>query len=343
MPKFDPCLCIVFNHPFPQNIPILERVYRPRFPKLKFLIPFYVENGNDDVITVYRGSFHHQGYATDAAHKLADVECSHFIFLQDDVLLNPSLNAENLDAVLEISPEGGFINNLSTLNCDIGGWHWLPGIVWKFYYPRNMLSGSGVDSLDTILRYLPPADVARKRMEKHGVGMPTVTRDLYSLEDGSLVRDIPYFATQDPYLIRTMNKVVVESLFATAPDKNLVVFPYPLALTAWGADFFVVPKSRFPIYQHYAGILAAACTFAEVAVGTALVLAVDEISTAKDKILGFDWVWGQDRSTPATASMLATRFSDPRMIAVHPIKWSQLTQDRQALREVLPDVDMSGL
>jgi hypothetical protein len=331
---YDPCLCIVFNHPFPENIPLLERIYRKRFKKLKFIIPFYRDVDNDDVITVYRGSYHHQGFATDAWHKLKGISCSHFIFLQDDVFLNPLLHSDNVLEHLGVGAKDGFINQIGSLRFDAGSWHWILGIVWKYFYPRNMLSGSGVDSLETLFRYFPPIEEANRIMEHYGVGKPAVWCNQDSLREGSIVLDIPYFATRDRTLVRGLNRIIVASLFDTAAEKRLIEFPYPLALSAWGADFFVVPKDNFDTYQHYCGILAAACIFAEVSVPTALILACDNVVTAANRPGAFEWIWTPDRND--LGGQLIERLSDPNLIAVHPVKLSLMRHDRSIIDRLFP-------
>jgi len=49
-PLFDPCLCIVFNHPFPKNIPLPEKLYRTRFQKIEYIMPFYRDPTISDLI-----------------------------------------------------------------------------------------------------------------------------------------------------------------------------------------------------------------------------------------------------------------------------------------------------
>jgi hypothetical protein len=319
MTDFDLCLCIMFNHPYPGNIETLERLYRGRFPRLKFLIPFY-RSDNPDVITVYRGSYTHQGYVTDAWPRLANEGASHFIFLQDDVLLNPAYNAENLAEVLCLDENAAFIPQLRPLSFEMSEWHWLPGILWRMFYPRNLLSGSGCDSFETVARYLPPVGEAQAKMDRLSIKAPKVTRGAGPL--GPPVRDIPHFGTLDPHLVQAMNNLVVDSLFATAERPDQLQLPYPLALTVWAADFYVIPRDAMDLFQHYCGVLAAALMFAEVAVGTAMVLAVDHVVTAIDASLEFDWVWSEDRDHQA--ERLLAQFENPRMAAVHPVKISQL-------------------
>lgn len=332
----DICLCIVFNHPYPENIDLLDKIYGERFPTIRYLVPFYRDESNPNVIPVYRGSYVHQGFANDAAWKLRQIDCSHFVFLQDDVLLNPNLNANNLLEKLGVGPEDSFINQISNMEFDVGSWHWILGILWKFFYPRNQLSGTGVDSVDTIIKYLPPVDYALEKLGRYGVQLPKIYLTENSLQADSVISGIPYFSTQDKDLIFQMNKVVVDSLYSTAPSGNCIEIPYPFAVSAWGADFFVVPKSCFEEYQHYSGVLAAAGTFAEISVATALALASPNVVTAKDKDLLFEWVWSPDREHQSEA--LSQKLQDEAMVAVHPVKLSLFRKDTESFARVFPDL-----
>jgi hypothetical protein len=316
-----PCLCIVFNHPYPQNVPVLERLYRSRFSTIRYLIPFQHDSSNPDVIATYRGSYQHQGFITDALPALSKVECSHFIFVQDDVLLNPSINEQTILSELGCVEAGdGFVGGMGPLDVDIGSWHWILGILWKLYYPRNQLSGTGVDSLESWLSYLPSVDQALKKASKYGIGLSRVSRAPNSLNDQSVVIDMPYFATHKPEYVRLMNRLVVDSLFDTAPEE-VITLPYPFVMTAWGADLFALPKSRLVEYAHYAGVMAAAGLFAEIAVGTALMLVCDTVNTAQSCNLKLEWLWSSDREDHAMD--LIALFKSGYW-AVHPVKVSKV-------------------
>lgn len=328
------CLCIVFNHAFPANIEVLERIYRHRFAAIRYIMPFHRDRDNADLITVYRGSYQHEGFVTDAYGELKDVDCTHFIFMQDDVLLNPAYDERNLAERLKLGPGSGFITQVGPLTRDIASWHWLPGILWRLFYPRNLLSGSGVDSLQEILRHLPSVDQARKVMSAYGISDPVITGSANSLKDPSSVfHNIPHFGTTDSHLVEPLNELVVNSLFSTAPSDGEITIPYPFALTAWGADFFVVPKTSLHSYQHYCGVMAGASIFAEIAVGTALLLTVERVETANSVGGKFEWDWSESRADNGLA--LLEHLQDPDMIAVHPVKLSALAKDTSAIERII--------
>lgn len=342
---FEPCLCFLFNHPFPQIIPILESLYRPRFPKLKFLMPFVRTPECHDVINVYRGSYCHQGYITDALHDLISVECSHYIFLQDDVMLNPRVTTSNLAQKLGLDRSTGFIGALHPINNDVGSWHWWPGILWKLLYPRNLVSGTGVDSLSTILQALPPVDVAKRAFAEYGIDhLPVVFKSVDSLLSKYVIGLQGYFGARHSQRFNLdLNKKIISGLFdnrKVASDE--IEIPYPFAKTAWNADFYVVPKDALLDFAHYAGIFASIGLFAEIAVGSAMILAIKKIRQCKDTGVLLDWKWKDQRVLNSDGTRLLKAFENEQLIATHPVKLGVLSKDQGFMDCLLRETSMSG-
>ena len=63
------CVCVLFNHPFTANIPLLRSLYAGRFSHVRFLMPLE-RTAEADVLTVYRGSYAHHAYAGDQVEAL---------------------------------------------------------------------------------------------------------------------------------------------------------------------------------------------------------------------------------------------------------------------------------
>jgi hypothetical protein len=335
---FDPCLCFLFNHPFPQVIPHLEALYRPRFSKIKFLMPFVRLPECPDVINVYRGSFCHQGYVTDALHDLVSVECSHYIFMQDDVMLNPRLTAPDLASKLGLEQSTGFVGRLLPINADVGSWQWLPGILWKLLYPRNPASGTGVESLSAITQALPPIDVARRAFAEYGIrDLPVLFRSADVTPSKLAIGRRGYFgARQSPEFNLDFSEKITAGLFDSgkvAGDK--IELPYPLARTNQSADFYVVPKDALLDFAHYAGILAAIGLFAEIAVGSAMVLSIKKIKQCKDTGTLLDWRANEERGFYSDVTRLLKAFENERLIATHPVKLGALSKDQHFMKCLL--------
>ncbi|HTD94780.1 MAG TPA: hypothetical protein VK644_13240, partial [Chitinophagaceae bacterium] len=89
------CLVIVFNHRYDKNIPVLERMYSGRFRHIYFLVPFY-DGAHPNVIPVYESSNFFQSYFAQGFHRFFREEFTHYIFLGDDCVLNPSITESNV-------------------------------------------------------------------------------------------------------------------------------------------------------------------------------------------------------------------------------------------------------
>lgn len=88
------CLVIIFNHRYDKNISKLRRIYGERFSDIKFLMPFY--DGDDaDVIPVYESSYQFQGFLVQAYEKLKNISCTHYLFIADDLIINPKFTENN--------------------------------------------------------------------------------------------------------------------------------------------------------------------------------------------------------------------------------------------------------
>ena len=168
------CLCVLMNHPFPANIPLLRRLYQGRFSHLRFLIPFE-RLPDEDVITVYRGSYTHAAYLTDARKELSAIDCDYFIIVHDDVLLNPQLSEASFDEIFRLGPDDGFIPRINPVQTSMHEWSWLAGFIAKLLYPKSILFGGGVE-IPTLRKYLPDPTLLEERMAAHGQGSTTFMR-----------------------------------------------------------------------------------------------------------------------------------------------------------------------
>lgn len=325
------CLCIVFNHPFTENIPVLREVYRGRFRHVRFLVP--LERSDDpDVLTVYRGSFSHNAYCVDVLPSLREIDCSHYFFLHDDVLLNPGVSERNLLQVLGVKgPAEGYLPLVRAPERDVGMWgHWA-GPLWRLLLPRNFLSGTGVDSLSTVLAQLPSREEAARRMSRFGApDVTTVRLSPESLSHEGGLKNFAYFGHRDPDKNERFLRAYLEMLFDTETGEGALTIPYPFVYTGPSSDICLVPKSRLEAYAHISGVLAAAGLFVEVACPTALALACETVRCDLDAPLNFTWSvrWVGFGDT------LAAMEADPSLFAAHPLKLSTVP-DKPAMLDRL--------
>lgn len=307
------CLTIIFNHPFPANIPKLRELYADRFTFVRFIQPL-LRSDDDDVWTVYRGSYSHGAYVTDCLERLLELDAERYIFLQDDVLLSPALTEANLDQVFELSQDVAFIGNLMHSGTeDIGEWGFWPGTIWRLLNPRNLLSGTGVESWDEIKKLLPSSRDASEKLRALGVTPKRFVRTSASLSFPMVTA--PLFAGCDAPKTRDFYENTLRNL---APDGALTL-DYPLVSAGPSADFYILPRGSITSFAHICGTLCAAGAFVEVAIGTAMVLSANNVRRAAD--LGLSLVWS---STPLTVDDALTQMADDHsVVAAHPIKLSR--------------------
>jgi hypothetical protein len=75
---------------------MLKQMYEERFEKIYFLVPFY-DGKRTDVISVFESSYQFQGYVSQAMHHIEKGDITHFLFIGDDLILNPNINQNNIE------------------------------------------------------------------------------------------------------------------------------------------------------------------------------------------------------------------------------------------------------
>jgi hypothetical protein len=312
----DVCLCVVFNHAFPKNISNLRRIYSDRFSNIKFIIPFF-RSDEPDIITVYRGSYTHAAFITDAHGELLNVNCSHYIVVQDDVLLAPRLNEKNILDIFKLGKTSGFIGEFLQEAADIASWGFWPGSLWRSQFPKNLLSGTGVESWENIKNSLPSYTDAKQKLAKFGIGPITLVRS--ELTNQPLFHNNP-FGTG--ILHSEISRFYSDVLRFLAPNGSITL-DYPFVTAGPYSDFYIVPKSSLREFSHISGVLSAAGIFTEITIPTALALSVDDLVFKKDAEIELDWV-EEARNPEVVLDMFA---SNPRLMAMHPVKLSLQSND----------------
>ena len=303
MPDTDPGttrLITVFNHRFDQNIPVLKAMYSDRFPGLLHLVPFF-EGEADDVAAVFGSSHHFQGYVAQAAGRIATAEHGHYLFVGDDVALNPSLDHRNLAAELGLGPRAAFIKELHPLSEMSYQWQHL------FRGVRPFELDVGVDHASQ----LPAPDEAWRRASRHGYTRRHLGWRNFRGFDGRV----------HPFALTTV--IALAHLLRAGGRKRL---PYPLYMAY--SDVFVVPAPAFAEFARICGVLAAMGVWVEVAIPTALALTCPEIVTERDTRWRGLELWGQEAVTGleerhhSRLEELLGSFGDDQLY-VHPVKLSR--------------------
>ena len=114
------CLVVIYNHRHSANVEKLENLYRGRFSHVWHLMPFH-EGGGENVIPVYEGAHCFQGHLAQGYDRYFAAGHRHYIFVADDVLLNPVISEENYMEYFGLDDEKSFLRELQPL-CEKDSW-----------------------------------------------------------------------------------------------------------------------------------------------------------------------------------------------------------------------------
>lgn len=261
--KDNICLITIFNHRYDKNIDKLEKLYKGKFNEIYHLVPFY--NGTrKNVIPVFEsGSYFSNHIAQGKANYIND-KYSHYVFIADDLLLNPSINSDNLLTELNISSNTAYIKNLASLASIYYLWIYLTRSLTCF-------ENTGIN----FIAELPSKEEATKRFEHFGLSLGNLSlRNMLHWTGRIKLSDLKLFSN------------VFTELFGLLKNKPL---PYPLA--AAYSDFIIIPKESIKEFSRLCGVFGALNLFAEVAIPTAMILSCDNIVT--ELLVGENWVNGK--------------------------------------------------
>lgn len=300
--------CVLFNHPYAKNIPIIQEAMKSRFDEVYFVVP-NMQLDAANVIVSYRGSYSFQGLIVDACETLLRSQGDYFFFIQDDVVLNPKFTGADLIKRLKIDEGGAFLPGTRTLGGPYN-WHYaLLSHIWKLFYPTNIFSGSGVENW---LSLLPPADVAFRELEsKYGFAFTPIDRaDPISPK---------YASVLDPVANQALNIAILNGLFSTAHEQSKITLPFPFLFAM--SDFFAVDRNTLKNAKHMLGVFSAMQLFPEFAIPTALHLTACKVMHSGDTGLHAIWLVANDRES-LTFDPIVREFENNKLL-LHPVKISQ--------------------
>lgn len=295
------CLLIIYNHRYDANIDKLERIYQSRFSDIYHIMPFY-DGTRENVISVYECSFRFEGYVAQALKSIHE-DYEHYLFVADDVVLNPTINQENYRDWFGVDEHSAFITFTKSLR-EMRGW----GINRRFMDPFPKFEKyQGTLWKDEIIS----AEEAFAIAQKQGY-----ERDEFTM-DSSMVWDARKKLKEYPRLILMFLRTLVF---------GKKYCPYPI----WGgySDVFVIPGKDIERIGHMLGVFAAMDLFVEEAIPTALHLICDELVEEKDLKAKSNTLWGN-----TAREELENRFEreyhrlieewDEDCLFIHPIKLSK--------------------
>ena len=263
-------LVVIYNHRYDGNISIVEELYRGRFPSIFHLVPFY-DGDKPNVIPVYENSFQFQGYIAQGFKHYFRPEFDHYLFIADDLILNPAINEENVSMHLRLDSDASFIPNIISLH-EMRNYWTRTREAYEFTVKKK-----GVE----ITGELPDYDEALARFSAHGLEIKPLSHRQVFLSTGLSVTDwMKMIVRKQKQLIHFLTDGVMKWKY------NL---SYPLAGSY--SDICAVSACNIKLFCHYCGVFASAGLHAELAIPTSLILAADTIVTEKDLRLKGRALW----------------------------------------------------
>lgn len=241
-------LLIIYNHRFDKNIPRLDELYAGKFSYVYHIVPFY-DGQKENVLTVYDNSFYFESYIAQAYQQIKGKGFTHFFFVADDMILNPTINENNLFDVTGFSPDCSWIKDLRD---------------YKTHPHHVPLFTSIVQKGIEVNKYLPSREEACSVLDKYGLSY--FPNKLYGIAD-------IFYRLKQKALRSTIN--ALKYVFSGVNKKS-----YP---AIWGySDVLFVPCAYMEKFAFYCGAFAGLNVFVEYATPLALLLASEKVMTEKD-------------------------------------------------------------
>ena len=290
------CLSIVFNHQFEQNIPKLRSLYGDRFSTVRYLSPFSRSNA-PDIIPISETSVHFQGYFAQAFKHLPK-DFDYYVFCGDDLIINTSLNENNLIGALNCN-DSSYIKYLNPI--------WEHSFAWHKFEECNRFTEN--EYTIPYQNFLPSRNSLLQIYKNHGL----------------TYRNLGFHNFKGVKEKRiTINRIKSGfSFFLRNGSKRFVNYP----LVEGYSDLIVVPQKHLELFCHYCGIFAAMNLWVDAAVATALILSGSKITTEKNSNYSGTEYWNGeeiiDRLKPINNKLdkISEIFREEELY-IHPIKLS---------------------
>ena len=309
------CAIHLFNHKFESVLPLLDRIYGPRFSYRHTIMPF-ASQPEPTLSRIYELGRNFSGHLAQAARDFIKPGITHYFVIADDLLLNPVLDETNLLERLNLQPGEGYIKNLCAADNLRHEWIWSGEAAAKFR--RN---AKAVDWATL----LPAPDQATAKFAAMGLEIPDAL-------PGTVIDSL-----------RAHRNFAQQSVWATLESAMMRLQPADYPLLSGYADFLVIPAEAITDFTHYCGVFAAMEIFAEIAVPTALALACENVRTELPLNCHFHWpndditpvntMKGVELWTEEDSSRFASLLSLPLeqilagfpqdILYIHPVKLSQ--------------------
>jgi hypothetical protein len=237
-------LIIIYNHNFEENIARCEAIYRSKFDCIFHLMPFYSGN-RENVIPVYEHSYYFQGYVAQGFKIFFKEEFQHYIFIADDLILNPEINQNNYKIIFKLDDSSSYLSRFGSL--PDGKQFWSNYVRALKYNPKP----KGCE----IMSIIPNAGSVSKRLLDYGVqNQPFSFHQVY----GKLNPRTAFKYFRDKLCGLKLNRL-----------------NYPLAKSY--SDIFVIDRFSIKNFTQLSGAFAATDLFVELAIPTAMIMSCNKI------------------------------------------------------------------
>jgi len=253
------CLVVVFNHRFEQNLPILRAYYSSRFSHIRFLMPFAddLAEKEADVISVHYSSYIFQGFFGEAREPLAALKCDAYLVVGDDLIVNESLNENNIYVRLNLPQGHAYIKNLASLYDS------------PISLSRNRITYRAFFSDGFHWeKDLPSPAEAFERSKRYGIAHRPLG-----------IRNFPPLWTRPGAvsLLTALAWIMVRDHSSRLFSWRCKDVIYPAFYSY--SDFFIIPGAEWDRFARYCEVTAAMQMFVESAIPLAMVLACEKVDT----------------------------------------------------------------
>jgi hypothetical protein len=271
----------MFNHRYEKNITKLLKYYNDRFDNIKVIIPFYISETDERIITVYENSHNFQGFISQSYSRIQSDLYNYYVFIADDCLLNPSIDQMNILNKLKLKGETSFITNVSPLAPSSLTWSNFTKEKLGFYTPGVEYSKELPD-ISEALSLIKRHEILNKIPDKNFIEYKTLNSFFFFLINSFSA--FIYFVTK--------KKIKISYKFFPKIQEKL---PFPLLFGF--SDFFIVNNESLREFSRYCGIFTSMRMFAEIAIPTALALSSPRLVDLQTTTFQVKAYWSNFRKT----------------------------------------------
>ena len=307
-------LIVIFNHNYHDNIQKLEQIYQDRFKNIWYAIPFY--QGNlQNVIPVFDNSYYFQNFIATALDKIKHLNFTHYIFIADDLYLNPKINENNYQEYFGLQPDSAFISNFFRLDDPnetrpyrLYPPYW-PGIEHALDFEQRKKGFEGN-------AFLPNYSDAEDGLKKNGITFnPSIKKRFLFPIKFTLGKN----GIREMYYRLKISWSNIRFLF----KKTRIKYP----LVGGYSDLLILPNQKLDEFMMHSRCFATLDLFVEIALPSALLYNYDKIST--EGHLKFKTIthWTKNGNETETAHRFSLNSLNENFPAdslyIHPVKLSK--------------------